>query len=131
MCLLCTAITIAMDDVPNFSYYVNDSILMLPNKQSIRPWSGATSILDVYILSHTDWFIGSYGSSYSLLINNLVVRNSIKRNRSENPLYEVQGGGHEPCRPVTQATACSSNYIHNPNICSSDECKLNGVSIHV
>ena len=56
---------------------------------SLRPWSGATSILDVYVLAHTDWFIGARGSSYSLLINNLVMQNSVKRGRFENPLYEV------------------------------------------
>jgi len=85
------------------------------------PWSGATSILDVYVLAHTDWFIGSRGSSYSLLINNLVMLNSVKKGRSDNPLYEVTMGA-EGCKEVLPATASDNAYRNNPGICSSAKC---------
>ena len=58
------------------------------------PWAlGILQVADIYLLGHGDYFIGTWESSYSILIANLVSASSLLKNSSGNPIFWVKKTG--------------------------------------
>lgn len=58
------------------------------------PWAlGILQVADIYLLGHGDYFIGSWESTYSILIANLVSASSFYKNTPGNPFFWLKKTG--------------------------------------